>query len=91
MQIDGSSDRQMLDHKFVSGRMANSDSSVTSVFVVMHSPEKNGAPGLLEAVNKTLDLTGCKDTKLVGVPLTANRQTLADMVGYGVCLLTKCR
>ena len=67
MQIDGSCDRQMLDHKFVSGRMANSDSSVTSVFVVMHSPEKNGAPGLLEAVNKTLDLTGGKDTKLVGV------------------------
>ena len=67
MQIDGSCDRQMLDHKFVSGRMANSDSSVTSVFVVMHSPEKNGALGLLEAVNKTLDLTGGKDTKLVGV------------------------
>ncbi|KAI0222756.1 hypothetical protein LSAT2_025993 [Lamellibrachia satsuma] len=67
VQIDGSCDRQMLDHKFVSGRMASSDSSVTSVFVVMHSPEKNGAPGLLEAVNKTLDLTGGKDTKLVGV------------------------
>ena len=53
--------------QFVSGRMANSDSSVTSVFVVMHSPEKNGALGLLEAVNKTLDLTGGKGTKLVGV------------------------
>ena len=62
MQIDGSCDRQMLDHKFVSGRMANSESSVTSVFVV-----KNGALGLLEAVNKTLDLTGGKDNKLVGV------------------------
>ena len=67
MQIDGSCDRQMLDHQFVSGRMANSDSSVTSVFVVMHSPEKNGALGLLESVNKTLDLTGGKDTKLIGV------------------------
>ena len=67
VQIDGSCDRQMLDYKFVSGRMANSDGSVTCVFVVMHSPEKNGAPGLLEAVNKTLDLTGCKDTKLVSV------------------------
>ena len=67
MQIDGSCDRQMLDHQFVSGRMANSDISVTSVFVVMHSPEKNGALGLLESVNKTLDLTGGKDTKLVGV------------------------
>ena len=67
VQIDGSCDKQMLDHKFVSGRMANSDGSVTSVFVVMHSPEKNGAPGLLEAVNKALDLTGGKDTKLVGV------------------------
>ena len=66
-QIDGSCDRQMLDHKFVSGRMANSDGSVTSVFIVVHSPEKNGAPGLLEAVNKALDLTGGKDTKLVGV------------------------
>ena len=67
VQIDGSCDRQMLDHKFVSGRMSNSDGTVTCVFVVMHSPEKNGAPGLLEAVNKALDLTGCKDTKLVGV------------------------
>ena len=67
MQIDGSCDRQMLDHKFVSGRMANSDGIVKIVFVVMHSPEKNGAPGLLEAVNKALDLTGGKDTKLVGV------------------------
>ena len=67
VQIDGSCDRQMLDHKFVCGRMANSEGSVTSVFVVMHSPEKNGAPGLLEAVNKALDLTGGKDTKLVGV------------------------
>ena len=67
VEIDGSRDRQMLDHKFVSGRMANSDGSVTCVFVVMHSPEKNGAPGLLEAVNKALDLTGGKDTKLVGV------------------------
>ena len=86
-QIDDSCDRQMLDHKFVSGRMANSDGSVTSVFVVMHSPEKNGAPGLLEAVNKALDLTGGKDSSVS--PLTANRQTLADKVGYGVCLLTK--
>ena len=60
-------DRQMLDHKFLSGQMADSDCSVTSVFVVMHSPEKNGAPGLLEAVNKALDLTGGKDMKLVGV------------------------
>ena len=51
VQIDGSCDRQMLDHKFVSGRMANSDGTVTSVFIVMHSPEKNGALGLLEAVN----------------------------------------
>ena len=67
VQIDGSCDRQMLDYKFVSGRMANSDGSVTCVFVVMHSPEKNGAPGLLEAVNKALVLTGGKDTKLVGV------------------------
>ena len=67
VQIDGSCDRQMLDYKFVSGRMANSDGSVTCVFVVMHSPEKNDAPGLLEAVNKALDLTGGKDTKLVGV------------------------
>ena len=54
MQIDGSCDRQMLDYKFVSGRMAYSDGTVTSVFVVMHSPEKNGAPGLLEALNKAL-------------------------------------
>ena len=38
VQIDGSCDRQMLDHKFVSGRMSNSDGSVTSVFIVMHSP-----------------------------------------------------
>ena len=90
MQIDGSCDRQMLDHKFVSGRMANSDGSVTSVFVVMHSPEKNGASGLLEAVNKALDLTEGKDTKLVGVTITANRQTLADKVEYDVCLMTKC-
>ena len=67
VQIDGSCDRQMLDYKFVSGRMANSDGSVTCVFVVMHSPEKNGAPGLLEAVNKALVLTGGKDTKIVGV------------------------
>ena len=35
VQIDGNCDRQMLDHKFVSGRMANSDGSVTSVFVVV--------------------------------------------------------
>ena len=43
VQIDGSSDKQMLDH---------------NVFVVMHSPVKNGALGLLEAMNKFLDLTG---------------------------------
>ena len=67
VQSDGSCDRQMLNHKFVSGRMVNSGGSVTSVFVVMHSPEKNGAPGLLEAVNTALDLTGGKDTTLVGV------------------------
>ena len=67
MQIDGSRDRQMLDHEFVNGRMANSNGSVTSVFVVMHSPEKNGAPGLLEAANKALDLTGGKDTKLIAL------------------------
>ena len=47
--------------------MANSDGSVTSMFVVMHSPEKNSAPGLLEAVCKALDLTGGKYKKLVGV------------------------
>ena len=62
VQIDISCDRQMLDHKFVSGRMANSDGSLTNVFVVMHSPEKNGAPKLLEAVNKALDLTEGKAT-----------------------------
>ena len=66
MEIDGSCDRQMLD-KFISGWMANSDGSVISVFVVMHSPEKNGASGLLEALNKALDLTGGKYTKLIGV------------------------
>ena len=67
VQINGSRDWQMLDHKVVSGQMANIDGSVTSVFIVIYSPEKNGAPGLLEAVNKALDLTGGKDTKLVGV------------------------
>ena len=72
MQTDGSCDRQMLDHKFVSGRMANSDGSVTSVFVVVHSPENNGAPGLLEAANRALDLTGDKDTKLVAVGVTTD-------------------
>ena len=45
----------------------------------------------LEAVNKAWDLTGCKDTKLVGVTTDGESATLADMVGYGVCLLTKCR
>ena len=39
VQIDGSRDRQTLDHKFVSERMANNDGSVTRVFVVMHSPK----------------------------------------------------
>ena len=38
VQIDGSCDRQMLDHKFVSGRMANSDGSVTSVFTDERHP-----------------------------------------------------
>ena len=57
VQLNGSYDRQ-INHKFVSGWMANRDGSVTSVFVVMHSPEKNGAPGLPEAVNKAFDLTG---------------------------------
>ena len=83
--------RQMLDHKFVSGRMANRDCSVTSVFVVMHSPEKNGAPGLLEAVSKALNLTGVKTRSSSVSPLSANRQTLADKLGYGICLLTRCR
>ena len=32
-----------------------------------NSPEKNRAPGLLEAVNKALYLTVGKDTKLAGV------------------------
>ena len=72
----------MLDHKFVSGRMANSDGSLTNVFVVMHSPEKNGAPKLLEAVNKALDLTEGKATKLVGVTTDGE---------YGKHLQTKCR
>ena len=36
VQIDDTYDRQMLDHTFVSGRMAKSDGSVTSVLVVMH-------------------------------------------------------
>ena len=33
----------------------------------MHSPEKNCAPGLLEAVNIALDLTGGKDMMVVSV------------------------
>ena len=36
-------------------------------FVPLSLPEKNGFPGLLEAVNKALELTGGKDTKIVGV------------------------
>ena len=88
VQIDGSCDRQML----VSGRMADSDGSVTSVIVVMHSPERNCAPGLLEAVNKALDLTGGKDTKLVrvttdGDSANTGRQgghLLADQVHRGL-------
>ena len=42
-------------------------SEVYILFVVMYSPEKKGAPGLLEAVNKASDLAGRKDTKLVGI------------------------
>ena len=44
---------RVIDHMTCEPHIA----ATTSVFVVMHSPEKNGAPGLLEAVNKTLDLT----------------------------------
>ena len=73
VQIDISCDRQMLDHKFVSGRMANSDGNLTNVFVVMHSPEKNGAPKLLEAVNKALDLLKVKPPSSSVSPLTANK------------------
>ena len=46
------------DTQFVNGWVANSDGSVTSMFVIMHLPEKNGDPGVPEAVNKAMDLTG---------------------------------
>ena len=58
----------MEDNKFTSCRMLMLEGTVKTIFLLMHSPDSNGAEGLLKAVNKSMALYGCSDSpKLMGI------------------------
>lgn len=67
IQIDGSVNKQMEDDKFTSCRMVMQDGSLRTLFLLMHSPEQNGAHGLLESVNESLKICGHNSHKLMGI------------------------
>jgi hypothetical protein len=67
LQIDGSVSRTMRDNKFVSARVLDKDSNLSTVFFSVRSPESKGAQGLLEAVVKTLSEVGVETQHLAGV------------------------
>ena len=67
IQIDGSLSKQMEDNMFMSCRIAMKDGTIKTLFLLMHSPDMNGAEGLLEAVNESLKIYGSDYDKLIGI------------------------
>ena len=68
VQIDGSSDRQQVDSKFITARYVPPEEvSVNTLFLGISSSELGGAPGLLDAFVSCLNGIKVETTKLVGV------------------------
>jgi hypothetical protein len=67
IQIDGSLSKHMVDNKFTSCRMVTNDGCLQTIFLKMHSPNENGANGLLEAVNESLSICNKNVDKLMGI------------------------
>lgn len=91
IQIDGSLSKQMEDNKFTSCRMVMLDGTVKTVFLLMHSPDANGAEGLLEAVNKSIKLYGCSDSpKLMGITTDGESANTGRKAGLWKLLSDQC-
>ena len=68
VQIDGSSDRQQVDSKFIAARYVPPEEvSVNTLFLGISSNELQGAHGLLDAFVSCLNCIKVETTKLAGV------------------------
>ena len=68
LQIDGSSDRQQIDSKFITARYVPIDEvCVKTVFLGVASSDKGGAAGLLDSLISCLESVNVDTEKLVGV------------------------
>ena len=68
VQIDGSSDKQQVDSKFITARfLPQNEVSVKTVFLGISSSDLGGADGLLDALTTCLKSVGVDTEKLVGI------------------------
>ena len=68
LQIDGSSDRQQIDSKFITARYVPIDEvCVKTVFLGVASSDRGGAAGLLDSLISCLESVNIDTEKLVGV------------------------
>jgi len=68
VQIDGSSDKQQVDFKFITARfLPQNEVSVKTVFLGISSSDLGGADGLLDALTTCLKSVGVDTEKLVGI------------------------
>ena len=61
------------------------------LILLMHSPDSNGAEGLLEAVNKSIALYGCSDSpKLMGITTDGESANTGRKAGLWKLLSDQC-
>lgn len=82
----------MEDNKFTSCRMAMQDGrpTVKTLFLLVHSPDENGAKGLLEAVNKSLTTYGADCDKLMGITTDGESANTGKNAGLWKLLSDQC-
>ena len=87
VQIDGSSDQQQVDSKFITARYVPPEEvSVNTLFLGISSSDLGGAPGLLDAFVSCLSGVKVETTKLVGVTSDGeNANTAKRMAVCGNC------
>ena len=68
VQIDGSTDKQQIDSKFVTARYVPVDEvCVKTVFLGISSSDLSGADGLLDSFLSCMGSVNCETSKLVGI------------------------
>lgn len=85
--IDGSSDKQQVDSKFITARFVpKNEVAVKTVFLGISSSELGGADGLLDAFITCLKSVGIDTKKLVGITTDGKNANTGKNGGLWKCL-----